>query len=201
MINNFAAKKESITIAVEGNISSGKTTFLEYFKSKKPQINVIPEPWPQWRDVKGYNLMDMYYENTTKWALAFQTNLITQMIVDLQNNLLRERIHPLEHIVLKNLVNCFEQSNCYKVDEIIYLRSSPEACMRRMTGKEFLMTTFPIEKLRLLHDLYEQTFVERKERFSMPVIEVNVIDELDEMKKIYDKLIERLSKKHKNIFG
>ena len=47
-------------IAVEGNIASGKSTFLELL-SKKHHVAIFPEPVGRWTDVGGKNLFrDMY---------------------------------------------------------------------------------------------------------------------------------------------
>ncbi len=47
---------QPLTVCVEGNIGSGKTTFLKYFK-KYPQVAVFDEPISKWRDCQGYNLL------------------------------------------------------------------------------------------------------------------------------------------------
>ena len=49
-----------LMIAVEGNIASGKSTFLELL-SKKHHVAIFPEPVGRWTDVGGKNLFrDMY---------------------------------------------------------------------------------------------------------------------------------------------
>lgn len=45
-----------LVIAVEGNIGSGKSTFLSYCETKS-YIEVYPEPLDKWRNVKGDNLL------------------------------------------------------------------------------------------------------------------------------------------------
>ena len=44
-----------LMIAVEGNIASGKSTFLELL-SKQHNVAVFPEPVARWTDVGGTNL-------------------------------------------------------------------------------------------------------------------------------------------------
>ena len=44
------------TVIVEGNIGSGKTTFLNHF-SKFKDVEVLQEPVEKWRDVQGHNLL------------------------------------------------------------------------------------------------------------------------------------------------
>lgn len=48
--------KRPFTVCVEGNIGSGKTTFLSHFK-KFDNITVLEEPVELWRDVSGANLL------------------------------------------------------------------------------------------------------------------------------------------------
>ena len=44
-----------LMIAVEGNIASGKSTFLELL-SKQHHVAIFPEPVARWTDVGGTNL-------------------------------------------------------------------------------------------------------------------------------------------------
>lgn len=48
--------KRPFTVCIEGNIGSGKTTFLKYFK-KYENTMVVPEPVELWRNVCGTNLL------------------------------------------------------------------------------------------------------------------------------------------------
>lgn len=48
--------KHPFTVCVEGNIGSGKTTFLSHFK-KFENITVLEEPVELWRNVSGTNLL------------------------------------------------------------------------------------------------------------------------------------------------
>jgi deoxynucleoside kinase len=44
------------TVVVEGNIGSGKTTFLNHFE-KFPGVLSMAEPVNMWRNAKGHNLL------------------------------------------------------------------------------------------------------------------------------------------------
>lgn len=52
----FAAEGQPYTVFIEGNIGSGKTTFLNYFK-KFDEVCLQAEPVEKWRDVAGVNLL------------------------------------------------------------------------------------------------------------------------------------------------
>ena len=55
------------TVVVEGNIGSGKSTFLSHFSSKQPEdqggedglVDILAEPVNKWRDVDGHNLLEV----------------------------------------------------------------------------------------------------------------------------------------------
>ncbi len=53
---DFSSSKRKYKVAVEGNIGCGKSTFLKYFQSISPNIEILSEPIEQWRDAKGYDL-------------------------------------------------------------------------------------------------------------------------------------------------
>lgn len=48
--------QQPFTVFIEGNIGSGKTTFLEHFR-KFDEVCLMTEPVEQWRDCGGVNLL------------------------------------------------------------------------------------------------------------------------------------------------
>ena len=50
------ANKKPYTVLIEGNIGSGKTTFLNHF-NKFDEVCLMTEPVEQWRDCSGVNLL------------------------------------------------------------------------------------------------------------------------------------------------
>jgi len=51
--------KHPFTVCIEGNIGSGKTTFLSHFK-KFDNVSVLEEPVELWRNISGTNLLVSY---------------------------------------------------------------------------------------------------------------------------------------------
>lgn len=47
---------DPFTICIEGNIGSGKTTFLNHFK-KCSNTSILQEPVDLWRNIGGVNLL------------------------------------------------------------------------------------------------------------------------------------------------
>ena len=68
-------------VQIEGNIGIGKSTFIEFvkdkFKKSEKTINVkfIDESVLDWINTKGYNLLDLYYNNPKKYGELFQFNV------------------------------------------------------------------------------------------------------------------------------
>lgn len=52
--------QQPFTVFIEGNIGSGKTTFLEHFR-KFDEVCLMTEPVEQWRDCGGVNLLVSIY--------------------------------------------------------------------------------------------------------------------------------------------
>ena len=73
------------TVLVEGNIGSGKTTFLEHFNKFSEDVEILAEPVEKWRNANGHNLLQMMYEDPYRFVITsfslchFHTFLVFQM--------------------------------------------------------------------------------------------------------------------------
>ena len=78
------SEKKVYRIIVEGNIGSGKTTFLKIFaKNCNSVLNkplIVPEPINLWRDVGGVNIFQLLADNPKRWSFAFQSYVQLTMI-------------------------------------------------------------------------------------------------------------------------
>jgi len=79
---------QPLTICVEGNISAGKTTFLEHIIADnavlRPQMQLVPEPVDRWTSIPGmeeiaaaganpeYNILSEFYKDPKRWGYTFQ---------------------------------------------------------------------------------------------------------------------------------
>ena len=61
---------------VEGSIGAGKTTILECLERRVAatgggaSIVTVPEPIAAWRNVRGHNVLNRFYAEPARWALA-----------------------------------------------------------------------------------------------------------------------------------
>lgn len=72
-------------IAVEGNIATGKSTFIRFLEQHSPSYHVVSEPLTKWQNVssnsevtsgsqaQGGNLLDLFYKEPSRWAYTFQS--------------------------------------------------------------------------------------------------------------------------------
>ncbi|XP_062591702.1 thymidine kinase 2, mitochondrial-like [Saccostrea cucullata] len=201
------------TIVVEGNIGSGKSTFLQYFKNFSDKIEVIPEPVQKWKDVDGYNTLDMMYKDASRWSLAFQSyvqltmaeghkhrtkhtsiKMMERSIFSARNcfveNLYQSKLMPeIDYAVLSEFYDFILQQENTKVDIIVYLRADPKTCQERIRKRARMEEKdVPIEYLQSLHNLHENWLINQT-KFKIPA-PVYVIDANEDISHLYTKFDE-----------
>lgn len=79
-----------LKIAVEGNIATGKSSFIDLLDHAKQEWAVIPEPVAKWTNVSakcdghdvsssqqhGGNLLKLFYDDINRWAYTFQSYVL-----------------------------------------------------------------------------------------------------------------------------
>jgi len=116
------------TIIVEGNIGSGKTTFLEPFSlHHEDMVEVLAEPVDLWRNCQGHNLLQLMYDNPGRYSLAFQTYVQLTM-VKLHNKPTDKPIRLMERSLLRHQNIVFENILFFLFFKIIF--SKVEKCRK-----------------------------------------------------------------------
>ena len=71
-------------IFIEGNIGVGKSTFLQaivpVFQTLGLHVVAVPEPLQAWQDIQGYNLLESFYSDPTRWACTFQSHAMATRV-------------------------------------------------------------------------------------------------------------------------
>ena len=159
------SKQKSYVISIEGNIGSGKSTFLKYFEKFCYEKNIIHkvvnEPIDLWQNFEEseINLLKLYYDDPVKWAFIFQSYVqltLFQQIKDILNSkclILTERslfssnfvftnlLYTLNYIdticfkILRKSFNLLTALDYFKVDLIIYLQTRPEIAYERISSR------------------------------------------------------------------
>ncbi|XP_020906485.1 thymidine kinase 2, mitochondrial [Exaiptasia diaphana] len=197
-------------VAVEGNIGSGKTTLLKYFR-KNPLVEVLEEPVKKWQNVHGDNILDLMYKDPSRWSFMFESYvLLTMMQLHNQKTnspvcLLERSAYSAYFCFIENLYQgglltkveysvfqeWFEFLTIHQkpqLDLIIYLRTTPDECMKRIQKRNRSEeTTVSMDLLNSLHERYEDWLL-RKTKFYLPapVVVVDGNQSLEDLFKFYE---------------
>lgn len=200
-------KERKSVICVEGNIASGKTTCLEFFSSSA-DIEVLTEPVSKWRNVRGHNPLALMYSDACRWALTLQTYVQLTMLEQHTRpqtspvRLMERSIHSARYVFVENLYRSGKMPEVdyvilsewfdwiirnidVSVDLIVYLRTTPETCYRRLQMRcREEEKVIPLEYLAAIHHLYEDWLV--KGGLFPPVAPVLVIEADHDLQKMLE---------------
>lgn len=79
-------------VVVEGNIGSGKTTFLNEIKKRYNNVVIIEEPVNEWYTIKDENnesLFEKFYKDAKRYGYLFQTNVLATRFKKIMNTINR----------------------------------------------------------------------------------------------------------------
>ncbi|XP_065847157.1 uncharacterized protein [Euphorbia lathyris] len=82
-----SSQKDRITFCVEGNISVGKTTFLQRIVRDtielRDLVEVVPEPIDKWQDIgpDHFNILDAFYAEPQRYAYTFQNYVFVTRVM------------------------------------------------------------------------------------------------------------------------
>ena len=172
-------------ITIEGNIGSGKSTLLKQLKEtfKQTKIVFLDEPVKEWEDIKdssGRTVLELFYENSEKYAFPFQMMAYISRL-SLLKNAIREnpdsiiicerclqtdkyvfakmlyddgKISDIEYTIYNKWFNEFIQD--LPISNIIYIKTSPEVCNERVNKRlRQGESNITIEYLTRCHEYHE----------------------------------------------
>ncbi len=206
-----------LRVAVEGNISTGKSSLLSYFNTHYgPMYDVIYEPISKWQSVGGENLLNLLYSDPTRWAFPFQQFAMTTKVQsDLAPQggpviILQERsiyssrfvfteqmkrankLSPAEFGILDHCFNFFlgEFQERLRLDAIVYLESPPATCLSRVKERNRPEEqSITLDYLSVIDDLHNSWLLESGEcMFGAKLIRVNGAASKEAIPKMYESL-------------
>lgn len=167
-------------ISVDGNIGSGKSTFIGQLASelmtKSEQIAVYPEDVDNWSK-EGW--LQLFYSNMEKYAFGFQSRVLmsygqlfksskyprnvttivernkqSSMMIFSKNSLNKGRFTQLEYDTLMKLADMLID---WTPNLIIYVNTPPEICQQRINErKRNGEAGIPLEYLQQIHNLHTE---------------------------------------------
>ncbi|CAG0890129.1 unnamed protein product [Darwinula stevensoni] len=195
-------------VAVEGNIASGKTTFLKFFKNLA-HVDVIEEPVKKWKDMDGHNMLGLLYEDPKRWSFAFQSYVQLTMVdnhirpIKSPIRMLERSIFSARHCFVENLYRSgYLDKPEYAVlcewfkwitsnlslfpDLIVYLRSSPETVLQRIEKRgRPEEEKISLEYLQSLHVLHEEWLMKGEFPCHSKVMVLDANNDLPTMEQLF----------------
>jgi len=187
---------------VEGNIGSGKSTFLKKLSS---EFKVVQEPVDEWSKMKnanGKNILEEFYEDPQRNAYLFQSIAFrsrVKNITDLDENVIVERSIYTDRMVFADV--CKEDGNIseiewndyiewfdfivkhigFKPKGFIYLRTDPEKSYERINKRNRSgESNISLEYLRKLHQRHDKWLVDESSRnATVPVLVLDVTEDFE----------------------
>ncbi len=171
-----------LIISVDGNIGSGKTTFIRHLKKKYSDlIEFVDEPINEWLNTKnseGKSILSLYYNDQKRWSFAFQIYAMHTRTIALQDVIknskkqiivterstntdakvftemlyTQNKITDMEYIIYKKLFD----SLLIKADAIIYIKTDANKCLDRLIKRNRSGEKIELSYLEKLHDVHEK---------------------------------------------
>merc|ERR1711997_1059464 len=220
-------EKRPFTVVVEGNIGSGKTTFLEHF-SAKDIVEVVTEPVEEWRNVGGHSLLQLMYENPSRWSHIFQSYVQLTMTKNhvrklsssqKQIKIMERSLFGARHCFVENLHDSGKMSDAefsvlcewfdflasgnlssvdVGVDLIIYLRTEPEVAYERKKSRARKEEeVVPLEYFEELHRLHEK-WLSNNDLLPAPVLVIDANVDLKKNPNAYNCYNDKIMQHYRN---
>lgn len=172
-----------IIISLDGNIGSGKSTFINIIKKNRPDYHILDEPvanWEQTTDTDGTNLLEKFYTDQNRWSYTFQNfayitrlNALKKALDNKHKIIITERsIFTDRNIFAKMLYedgklsemewkiyNSWFESFKIDVNGIIYMNTCADTCKQRiLTRNREGEDQIDLSYLNRLHSKHEEVF-------------------------------------------
>jgi deoxyadenosine/deoxycytidine kinase len=203
---------------LEGNIGSGKSTFLKKIAAEHSLLKTALEPVNIWADEDdGKSLLQNFYTDTKRWALTFETFAMQNRIQDhliyqqSEQTLLVERsiysghycfaknshqsgfISKLEWKIYLDIFNTLVSNTCRVPQGFIYLRVDPtisyERARKRNRSAE---SSIPYEYIEHIHERHDDFLIKKldisQELKNVPVIVIDCNDDFETNRAVFEKM-------------
>jgi len=179
--------KSKITLCIEGNVGVGKSTFLAFLQ-KHLDVDLLFEPNELWQDVDGYNLLEQFFLNPTRWAYSFQSYILCTRVDQLlqEYHALSDKVCVVERSIYSGRY-CFaqvareigimdglewslycklwdrEEARVARLpDGFVYLRTPASICYNRISHRgRFEEKPITLDYLKRIEQKYEDWFMHK----------------------------------------
>ncbi len=173
--------KEKRLFTLEGNIAASKTTTCAALEATG-RVGVIYEPVQKWKEEYDENILELFYSDPARYAFLFQlvafssraktwqevlaltdhSNVILDRSIFSDRYIFAESLYEqglmtlTEFQAYKGVWDFLVNQYCVTPEKIIYVRTSPETCLKRIRarGREE-ETGITLSYLKHLHHKHE----------------------------------------------
>jgi deoxyadenosine/deoxycytidine kinase len=193
-----------ILISLDGNIGAGKSTLLNKLR-ELPNVKVIDEPVGVWEKYvnDGKNLLELFYEDKSRWAYTFQNAAIITRLQNIQNTMkenpgydifITERSILTDKYVFADMLHNSGSMNDLEwslyntwfdtygkdviVTGVVWLDVDPDTCIERIrTRNRKGEEEIPIEYLHALEKQHQSWLLNT----DLPVLRITSNERIDQM--------------------
>lgn len=188
--NKQTTKQNQIIYSIEGNIGSGKSTFIKLLREKygdNKEFFFVDEPVKEWSQVKtkdGKNLIENFYQDMPRYSYIFQnfayitrlknlinavetsnsTIIITERSVESDRHLFAKMLYEdglLNQLEWEVYLSWFGILNI-NIDKFIYIKTSVDNCMKRIKLRNRDgEDNITREYIQSLHDKHEEWLLKK----------------------------------------
>ena len=206
-----------LIISIEGNIGSGKSTFISFLKENFDDICFVDEPVQEWTkivDENNNNLIQNFYKDKKKYGYLFQNFayitrikklnnaiknskkkiIITERSIESDKHLFAEMLYEDGYISKLEWNMYLEWFDYFKtnIDNIIYIKTSVNNCIERINRRD-RSGEDKIERkyIENLHNKHEKWLLDKDNVITLNG-DHNIYDDnvLNKYLKIFSKIIE-----------
>ena len=175
----------TIIISIEGNIGSGKSTYMNYLKNiynNDEKVHFLREPIDIWNSITDENnrtLLELFYENQEEYSSKFQTMalitrfelleealekdykvIITERCIETDRNVFAKMLYDdkkIQEIDYKIYLRCYK-SFIKKIPNMfyVYIHTDPNVAYERVNKRSRQGENIPLEYLRNCHHYHNE---------------------------------------------
>ncbi len=209
---------------LEGNIGSGKSTFLTLLSQYMPRIKIVLEPVNSWKKkVYGQSLLKNFYQDPSRWAYTFETLTLKNRVkehlkeqADNQPKIIERSIYSgyycfaqnsyqqgfmsqLEWSLYKEWFSFLVPGICKPPYGFIYLRTIPKIAYRRIKNRNRdTETNISFDYVQQIHQRNEDLLLNKKnmlpELKNIPILVLNCNEEFETNSLLFDQLVNQIEK-------
>lgn len=209
-------------ISIEGNIGSGKSTFIRKL-SESINAEIVFEPVERWQDINGHNILNEFYKDMKRWAYSFQSYVFLTRIQEVEKKL-KEKNNELFFCERSTFTDRYAfAKNCHQIGFIndlewnmycswfnwmtdnhmplpcgfIYLRVSPEVAYKRINIRgRSEEKSISKDYLELLHKCHEDWLIHRKDVSNyvknIPILIIDCNEEFEYNNEIWNEITKKV---------